>query len=33
MTEKIFKFKKWGIGIKNEKYANKLEIKKDMETS
>ena len=28
MIEKIFNFKKWGIGIKSEKYANKLEIKK-----
>ena len=28
MMEKIFNFKKNGIGIESEKYANKLEIKK-----
>ena len=28
MIEKIFDFKKRGIGIESEKYANKLEIKK-----
>ena len=28
MIEKMFIFKKRGIGIKREKYANKLEIKK-----
>ena len=28
MIEKIFQFYKSGIGVKSEKYANKLEIKK-----
>ena len=28
MREKNFQFSKRGIGIKREKYANKLEIKK-----
>ena len=28
MIEKNFDFKKRGIGIESEKYANKLEIKK-----